>query len=435
MKRAMGYALALLLTWGCGGMEEPPAAAPAALPDMMCSGAMVGAPGTGVGSIAVGLSLLPQGQGLDLDGDGRPDNGAGVLGSLVNGSLAALVRNHELAYAIEGFGTPATPCAALAVYAVQLVIDRDHDGGTATDCDDGDPSIHAGATELPGNRIDDDCDGLADNPWPGRAGVDNQDLDGDGVTLAEGDCDDRAVSPPVGDMRTPIATLRHPAVPARGILAAAERCDGIDYNCDGIPDNSPDCDPLRSAIPVQAARAVAQGIASDKAGAIGVFPLSVPLLGGHVGLDLQRAALAAPGGSSGGVSWATIGGAVSAVTLAAARVEVPGLVAKGQSWLDAMVSDSARVVLGLRADQAGWVSLDVDVDGDGLEAYRSAGAPAIVTECRDGDGTIVRSGDPALGAEGPSCLFAKDAHGAYRFRDGLSVGLNLRAQPARLTLQ
>src|SRR5262249_34937138 len=69
------------------------------------------------------------------------------------------------------------------------------------------------------------------------------DMDGDGYTLAMGDCDDRASGP--ADV-TMLAKLRHPG--------AKELCDGFDYNCDGVPDNGPDCDPFGSAnqkIPIQ----------------------------------------------------------------------------------------------------------------------------------------------------------------------------------------
>lgn len=93
--------------------------------------------------------------------------------------------------------------------AAPSVEDLDGDGMTEAegDCDDGDPSIFLGAPDAVGDGVDNDCDGL-----------DGVDADGDRfASTASGgeDCDDAdpAISP-----------------------AALERCDagGVDEDCDGL---------------------------------------------------------------------------------------------------------------------------------------------------------------------------------------------------------
>jgi hypothetical protein len=73
-----------------------------------------------------------------------------------------------------------------------LTSDNDGDGAAEYqgDCDDEDPTVwwnrsnQTGATEVLGDGLDNDCDGVTDD------GLDTSDADGDGVTIADGDCDD-----------------------------------------------------------------------------------------------------------------------------------------------------------------------------------------------------------------------------------------------------
>ncbi len=91
--------------------------------------------------------------------------------------------------------------------------DLDGDGYTEADgdCDDNHADVYPGAPEA-ADHVDNDCDGLVDE------GTDYYDDDGDGYTEADGDCDDTNIHV-------------HPG--------ATEIENGIDDDCDGHVDSAP----------------------------------------------------------------------------------------------------------------------------------------------------------------------------------------------------
>ncbi|MCS6914559.1 MAG: putative metal-binding motif-containing protein [Myxococcota bacterium] len=459
---------ALLWVAGC---TDPAADNPFA-PAPECNGPTV-AYGKGDRTLVIAeLQVAGPNQGFDLDRDGAIDNKLGVVHSLAAEPLEeSFRRRHDVVIPLELFGLAGenSSCTKIAFYLGQFNKDRDGDGkdtnwsfdkhGAKGDCNDHDPEVRPGRQEVPDNRLDDNCDGYADNARPREPAADPRDLDGDGVSLAEGDCDDRPTSEPVMTEAgpVPLARLRHPQVVGRGLPAGVERCDGIDYDCDGIPDNAPACDPFGDAnvaLDVQRVSLDAMGrpLLVFRSGVVrnglleagpDLFRISLELVQ-NLPLELELSGARVRGilrtvGDRTYLEEGLLGGVLQAVSLARLdRIEVKGLITPPQSLFDVIWAGGAvGTLLMLKMDEQGHLLPDMDVDRDGLETFWVANPnqrPLVVDTCRDGDGTIIRNGDTSHPNADPMrrCVFAQDAQGNYRFVDGISAALRFRAVPARL---
>jgi hypothetical protein len=460
-----GLLFAALYASGCGSdtpMDmQPPKTNPfASLPE--CMGPMVAFQKGDASMVISKIEIAAANQGFDLDQDGKKDNKLGALSSLANSELeSTFTERHDVVIPMEFFGGTSgdSACTKFALYLGQWNQDRDGDktdttweadsGGAKGDCNDNDPNVHPGQAEDPTNRVDDDCDGFADNAVKSKPPTDTMDMDGDGYTLAMGDCDDRASGP--ADVMA-LAKARHPG--------ATEVCDGIDYNCDGIPDNGPACDPFGSAdakIPIQK---VALDPATHKpllifdSGSVSqnklsagpsVFKVAVPISSdATLQLELSGTHIEGTFGKDAktglpNLTDATLGGVLEAVSLARLdMLKISGFLKPPQSLLDAVwASSGLSTILMLKRDDDDHVLPDMDVDGDGLETFWASdpnASPPLVDTCKDGDGTIIKNGDTKYKNDDPAkrCVFAKDDKGNYRFVDGISAALKFSAVPARI---
>ncbi len=400
-----------------------------------------------ISSIAIGEAA----DGLDLDGDDEPDNQLAPLAAVFQDAIASAFAAFDFVVPVEffDFDSPAADeCVKLAVYLGAFKIDGDGDGGqTATpegDCNDQDSTVHRGVAEVADNFRDDDCDGLADevDDTPSQ---DVEDRDGDGVTIADGDCDDTRPEVNRGE----------------------EVCgDGLDNDCDGSADwaladeggpfctpydvDTPDTlelDPASFADDGAPRTAFRSGRAIEEGGALvlevgpTILTLPIPVAEG-VDLDLRitgariRAELVmTPAG------WGMTGGRLGGVIDAASADEIRGVAVDAiqldpdRSLLDAVFASELAVSLDLpRATGTDWPDCytpDVDVDQDGREIFCDSNpddAIDAVDTCVDGDGTVVM--DQGSGASAVHCTTAVDREGKPRFVDGVSIELNFESVPA-----
>ncbi len=118
-----------------------------------------------------------------------------------------------------------------------IVVDADNDGyGSASDCDDFDPTVNPGATEVCGGR-DDDCDGLTDDDDPGLdvTSASTWWLDQDGDGARSGTSRVLACAQPAGTLSSQARVDCDDSNAAVYPFAFDPGCDGVDTSCRGTP--------------------------------------------------------------------------------------------------------------------------------------------------------------------------------------------------------
>jgi hypothetical protein len=428
-------------------------------PKPECKGAAVTAYQGTQPQVISKLSIGSRADGFDFNGDGEPDNKLAATASLAQGAIDDALSNYEIVIPMEFFdldGAVADKCVKFAVYLGAYVKDGDGDGKApyreGGDCNDKDAAIHPGAAEVADNFKDDDCDGLADEDAQGNPSTDTMDRDGDGQSIAQGDCDDT-----------------NPAVKK----GAVEICgDGLDNDCDGVADRTGGavataCSPFdpvnRQEIPldplsfVDGAPAIVfhDGTIEAKDGAMrlhagpSLFSVKVPVIDG-VSLDLRISGATIEGditdvGGTLVIKNGRLGGVIDAVTadtIRGLKVDQIGLVPE-DSLLDATFANLLGTILSLpKADakvDAKYPNCrtpDIDVDRDGLEAFCDSNpgdTNKTVDVCIDGDGTEFTDVLDGAGKVVMNCTEAM-VGSKRRFVDGISVALTFETSPIKAIL-
>jgi hypothetical protein len=409
-------------------------------PKPECAGAAVEPYSGSFPQVISSLAIGSVEDGFDLNGDGKPDNKLAAVSSLAQSSIDDSFKNYDILIPIEYFDFPSVAqdsCVKFAIYLAKYVTDADGDGKKAYiddgECNDHDANIKEGATEDPNDGKDNDCDGLADEDGQNVPSNKNTDGDADGMTIAQGDCDDSSNLVKKG---------------------APEVChDGLDNDCDGVADRSVDANGNPTACsPFEAGKqdlkldplSLSGGapVISFKDGTVdgsnklvagpSIFSVNIPVTDG-ITLDLRitgaqiEATLAADGTTMNG----RLGGVIDSTTADTIRgldVEQIGLLPEN-SLLDATFANLLGPLLALpKAKESilkkypGCRTPDIDVDGDGLEAFCDSNQNddnKSVDVCIDGDGTEIK--DTAT----EQCAAAMK-NGKPRFLDGISVEMNFK---------
>ncbi len=448
-------------------------------------------------SLVNSLLFASGSEGFDLNGDGIVDNSMAALGALANSELGGSFDEGDIIIPFELFGLddPTNDdCLNMAVYFGLWPPDQDFDGEPSgalvrrggNDCNDYDPDILPAAAEVASDRVDNNCDGWADETLDASSQVvpptDATDNDGDGYSLADGDCDDRSPGdwPDAPDWWDP-ATI-NPGQP--------EVCgDGLDNNCDGVADEG--CDPYSSADGAdERVMLDANSLTADDAEASIVFRsarienghlLAGPSLfsfaldtgGSPVDLRITRAMFEADVvDSTFGVYLenGVLGGILSGYDLDRApniASEIFG--EEDNTLLDALIGPGGILLglptVGLCRERGGddapmepitfcdenvdcgdtetyrcdkeVRAADIDVDGDGIELWLDLNMDGDdnvfrIDTCVDGDGTIYRDELDTDGTVLVHCTEATDDDGNLLFVDGFSIAILLSTTPVTL---
>jgi hypothetical protein len=242
----------------------------------------------------------------------------------------------------------------------ETVVDADRDGSPAgEDCDDTDPGVAPGAEELC-DGLDNDCDGAVDEDV-GEVWYTDEDGDGFGSEVgAETAC----AAPPGKVPNADDCDDSNGAVYPGGI----EVCDGIDTDCDGIPDPT-SCRPLATSDAV---------IAGDQDG--GGFGDALLALGDLDGDGTGTLLIGAPGHDGAligsGTVYAFSGALSGTLGPSAAQAQAEG------DAVDAGVGASLARLPDLDGDGYDEVMLSAWGDptgGGGAGAVHVVGAEAFVT--------------------------------------------------------
>jgi hypothetical protein len=467
MMRLSYCALALsMLTFGCGGGGGDNKWPPLFEPVPECVGDPI-VPFAGSRTVVISsLEIGDLEDGFDLDGDRDPDCEAGppctepdnkmsAVGNLAQSAIDDSFEDYSLMIPIEFFDLPAASadtCVKFALYLGDYTPDADLDGEKTAreggDCNDHDMLINDGAAEVVGDGVDNDCDGLAEEAEDNTPSTLNTDADGDKVRIRDGDCDDSDanINPNVSEVCGDGYDNDCDGVADRGLVDTTIVCNP--YDLVAAADEPIGLDPLsfegdRPVIFFDSGQIVAGGSTGLmlKAGP-GLFSVAIPVTDELV-LDLRITgalieAEVVQDATGIYLQHARLGGVIDAQTADKIMgLDVPEIsLTPDKTLLDATFANLLGPLLALpKANEEiqdkykGCRTPDIDVDGDGLEAFcdstANGTAPVKAVDiCIDGDGTEYPD------AGGVNCTTLVDEDGKPRFRDGISVEINFETVPA-----